>query len=115
MAVDNLISTRVITATKGLVVASEAENSDLFWALKGAGQFFGLVTEVTVRVFEWEQDITAWTCLFLPSQVKEVAEMLKKHLESEEVARSPAMAAVMAPPGQTKVLSRCHDLFEEEN
>ena len=87
LAVDNLISARVVTATKGLVVASESENSDLFWALKGAGQFFGLVTEVTTKIFPFEQKITTWTCIFLPSQIKEVSAVLETLANGDDVAR----------------------------
>lgn len=52
MMVDNLLSARVITAEGELVTASETENADLFWALRGAGQRFGLVTQVTFRTHE---------------------------------------------------------------
>jgi FAD/FMN-containing dehydrogenase len=103
LAIDQLISARVITATKGLVTASEIENEDLFWALKGAGQFFGLVTEVTVKMFPFEQNITTWTCIFLPSQVKEVGAVLETLAHGPEASRSPGMTAIMAPPGQTNV------------
>jgi len=48
---------------KGLAVVSAEENSELFWALKGAGQFFGIVTEVTVTMFPFERDIVAWTLI----------------------------------------------------
>jgi len=45
-------SARIVTADGNLVVASEKENADLFWALRGAGPgFFGVVTEYTLRVF----------------------------------------------------------------
>jgi FAD/FMN-containing dehydrogenase len=43
---------RIVTADGALVVASEKENADLLWAVRGAGLgFFGIVTEYTVRVF----------------------------------------------------------------
>jgi FAD/FMN-containing dehydrogenase len=45
-------SARVVTAEGSLVVASDNENEDLLWAIRGAGPaFFGVVTEYTVRVF----------------------------------------------------------------
>lgn len=105
LAIDNLLSARVVTASKGLVTASATENPDLFWALKGAGQFFGLVTEVTVQIYPMEQKITTWTCIFKAEQIKDVAEVVEKLANGLDSAKSPGMAGVMAPPGQTKVES----------
>jgi len=44
MSIDNLLSSQVITADGKVLTASAAENDDLFWALRGGGGNFGVVT-----------------------------------------------------------------------
>lgn len=44
MTVDTLVSADVVTATGEAVIASATENADLFWALRGGGGNFGIVT-----------------------------------------------------------------------
>ncbi|KAK2775716.1 hypothetical protein FQN53_003083 [Emmonsiellopsis sp. PD_33] len=48
---DNIISARLVTAEGNLITVSDTENSELFYAIRGAGQFFGLVTSITMRMF----------------------------------------------------------------
>src|SRR5215831_94681 len=47
---DNTLAYTVVTANGDLVAADEVQNSDLFWALKGGGGNFGVVTSITYRL-----------------------------------------------------------------
>src|SRR5436190_4151053 len=50
--VDNILALELVTADGRRVRASEDENSDLFWGMRGAGPNFGVVTAFELRLHE---------------------------------------------------------------
>jgi FAD binding domain/Berberine and berberine like len=50
LALDNLLGAEVVLADGRLVIADTSQNSDLFWALRGGGGNFGVVTSMRIRV-----------------------------------------------------------------
>ena len=50
LSIDNLLSVDLVTAGGELVKASEDENADLFWGVRGGGGNFGIVTSFEFRM-----------------------------------------------------------------
>lgn len=58
LALDWLVGARVVLADGSLVYASEKQNSDLFWALRGAGSSFGIAVEFEFDTFPLPEELT---------------------------------------------------------
>ncbi len=50
LASDSLVGVELVLADGRVVKASESQNADLFWALRGGGGNFGVVTSTTIRL-----------------------------------------------------------------
>jgi FAD/FMN-containing dehydrogenase len=86
LSIDNLLEADVVIADGSFVKASESENADLFWALRGGGGNFGVVTSLTFRLspvknvvagptfwnLDRSEEILAWYREFLPAQPDEL-------------------------------------------
>lgn len=75
LSIDCLVEVEVVLANGEVVRANEDENADLFWALAGAGQNFGVATEFVTRAFP-QGDI--WCGLVLFSTEPKVVDKVVK-------------------------------------
>ena len=67
LVIDNMVSARVVLANGEIVRASEQENAELFWALNGAGQNFGVTVEFVLQAYP-QGELYLGTMLFAPTE-----------------------------------------------
>lgn len=78
MTVDSLRAADVVTADGNLVHASENENQDLFWAIRGGGGNFGVVTRFEFELYPVGPDVLSGLIIFAQD---EAVSVLKKYRE----------------------------------
>jgi FAD/FMN-containing dehydrogenase len=98
LTVDNLESAAVVTASGEVVRASATENPDLFWAIRGGGGNFGVVTNFEFRLHPLGPDVLSGLIVYPISEARSV---LRKYREF--AAKAPEDLTVwailrLAPP-----------------
>jgi FAD/FMN-containing dehydrogenase len=78
MSVDSLSAADVITANGEFLRASDQENSELFWAIRGGGGNFGIVTRFEFRLYPLEHEILSGLVVY---PLKQASLALKKYRE----------------------------------
>ena len=98
LTVDNLLAADVVTAEGDLVKASDDENADLFWGLRGGGGNFGVVTEFEFRLHPVGPTVLAGPIFWL---MEDSPELLRFYREWIADAPDELMTIVIhrkAPP-----------------
>jgi FAD/FMN-containing dehydrogenase len=97
LSIDNLLSADVVTADGRFLVASEHENEDLFWALRGGGGNFGVVTSLEFQLHP-VRDIYGGPMFFELSEVETILRFYRDFIAEapEQLGAFPAFQ--IAPP-----------------
>jgi FAD/FMN-containing dehydrogenase len=82
MTIDNLISVDMITAEGKKLRASQNENADLFWAIRGGGGNFGVVTQFEFQLFPLGPEIVAGLIVFPFNQAKQILTKYRQFVNS---------------------------------
>ena len=95
---DNLVSMEVVTAAGQVLRASENENADLFWGLRGGGGNFGIVTAFEYKLVPVGPEILGGAIAWRGEDAKQVLDAYREF--SAQAPRELTSVAVlrMAPP-----------------
>lgn len=78
LTIDCMLECTVVLASGEIVKASETENPDLFWGLRGAGQNFGVVTEFVLQAFDQAKEVWGGMLMYpaTPEYIVKVTEAI---------------------------------------
>jgi FAD/FMN-containing dehydrogenase len=95
---DNLTSVDVVTADGRLVTASEEENEDLFWGVRGGSGNFGVVTSYEFRLHELGPMVLGGLALHPIEDAKNVIRGYRDYVETAPEELATGTAILQAPP-----------------
>ncbi|MCI0453585.1 MAG: FAD-binding oxidoreductase, partial [Candidatus Dadabacteria bacterium] len=98
MTIDNLVSADVVTADGKKARASENEDADLFWAIRGGGGNFGVVTQFEFKLHPVGPEILAGLVVFPLDQAKQVLRKYREFVKSAPEELSVWVVLRQAPP-----------------
>jgi hypothetical protein len=97
-AVDNLAEVEVVTADGQVRTANREENPELFWALRGGGGNFGVVTRFTFRLHQVGPTITGGLVIWSAARAEVVLAAYRDVTSSAPRELTAAMIVRLAPP-----------------
>ncbi|HWJ81742.1 MAG TPA: FAD-binding oxidoreductase [Nocardioides sp.] len=95
---DSLQSAVVVTAAGDVVTASDEENPDLFWAIRGGGGNFGIVTEFTFRLHPLGPMVLGGMLLYPGFAAREVLANWRDFMATAPDEVGSGVALITAPP-----------------
>jgi FAD/FMN-containing dehydrogenase len=98
MTVDNLLAAEVVTADGSRLRASETENSDLFWGLRGGGGNFGIVTSFEFQLHPLGPNVLSGLMVFPFEQARSVLTQFARFTQSMPDELNVWMVTRKAPP-----------------
>lgn len=106
LVIENLLSVKVVLADGRIVLASETENQDLFWALRGAGHNFGVAVEFTYQAHDLAHNVYAGLLLFDEDKLEEIIKFNNTLTETPD-EKAGVIMTVARPPGQPSPILAC--------
>lgn len=97
-ACDSILAAEVVTADGRIVTASAQENPDLFWAIRGGGGNFGVVTEFTFQLHPVGPIVLAGMLMYPASMARKVVRFWRDFMTDAPDDVGSGVAFITAPP-----------------
>src|SRR3989441_9226156 len=97
-SVDNLLEVEIVTADGRVLRASHEEHPELFWALRGGGGNFGVVTSFTYRLHPVGPKVVAGLIAWPANRAHEILELYRRTTASAPRELTLVLVLRFAPP-----------------
>jgi FAD/FMN-containing dehydrogenase len=98
LACDNLRSAEVVTADGQILTASESENEDLFWGLRGGGGNFGVVTTFEFELHPVGPTVCAGAVFYPGERAEEILRFYREYVRDVPDELTTLVNLITAPP-----------------
>ncbi len=104
LAIDNVLSADLVTADGQLRHVSADENSDLYWAIRGGGGNFGVVTSFTFQLHPFDPLVYSGKIMYPFEQAKDVLLFYAEYTESLPDEANVEPAVFVTPEGEKMMI-----------
>ncbi|EAU84314.1 FAD binding domain-containing protein [Coprinopsis cinerea okayama7 len=104
LATDNLRQATVVTANGQILTANETQNSDLFWAIRGGGCNFGVVTEFVFELYPQRATVFGGFLVFAPPALESIIKATKVWWPTAREKSGMCQILTVGPDGRTVVV-----------
>ncbi|KAF8165078.1 FAD binding domain-containing protein [Crassisporium funariophilum] len=103
LVIDNLAQVTLVTADGSILTVNETENSDLFFAVRGGGGNFGVVTEFVLRLHPQRSTVYCGILMFHVSALEKLIEATQHWLESAGENEGLLQMTTVGPDGNPAI------------
>jgi len=97
-SIDNLISAEIVTANGEKLTASEMENTDLFWAIRGGGGNFGIISSFEFKAYELGAEVYSGIVVQPFENAKKYIQFYREYVRTLPDEMTAFMIIRQAPP-----------------
>jgi len=103
LVIDNLIKATIVTSNGSILTASETENADLFWGIRGGGCNFGVVTQFVLKLHPQRRTVFAGPIVYPADALEQIIDLTDKWWSNvgQKETLNLALTAAPGPDGST--------------
>lgn len=100
----NYYQVTIVTANGSVLIVNETENPDLYFAVRGGGGNFGVVTEFVFKLHPQRETVYSGLLIFPPPKLVQIIEATNEWLKTERKNQAMFQVSTPTPDGNVSVI-----------